>query len=361
MANSRFDQARIYVDQAETQLQQLETEVQEYAARARIPVCAEAKRMAEEILDAYSTCCLIEPASTPQLGSFVVSTWTDYGIKNADQAKQLLQQLIRALGLVREVDRSIVNTAFLQEQLTRASSALDNCANTADVKALYDAVIESLRSHFDDKGLPAECPVIVTNCLVNLRSALDRCARELFERFGTKTSGKSQDIHFPIRPRGTPFPKGYTSFADWVNRRQIPGLNDNRPALVTLLEGFQEFKDPVNYDWMPDFATLTNKNKHEEDDPSTAIAVPHISLGGLLFPEQTGNVCVVNSTINGQRIDLFTMAGGHGSFFRGDPGIQLQRVHASVRFDAVDQLVFPFLDRAIRGVRNMVESMIKAA
>jgi hypothetical protein len=361
MATSRFDQARIYVDQAEKQLRQLETEVREYAARARIPVCAESRRMAQDIFDAYSTLCLLEPASTPELGSFVVSTWTDYGVKYADQAKKLLQQLVLALGLVREVDRSSVNIAFLQEQLAKASLAFDHCANTAEVKALYHAVIESLRSQFDDKGLPAECPVIVTHCLVDLRSALDRCVRELFERFGTKTPGKSQRIYFPIRARGTPFPNGFTSFADWVNRNQIPGLNDNRPDLVTLLEGFQEFNDPVNYDWMPDFATLTNKNKHEDDDPSIGIAVPHISLGGLLFPEKTASALVVNCTINGQNIDEFAMAAAHGSFFRGDPRIQLQRIYRSARFDAVDQFVFPFLDRAIRGVRNLVEKLIKAS
>lgn len=90
----------------------------------------------------------------------------------------------------------------------------------------------------------------------HLRSALDYCAMEIYDRCG---SGKpNAKIYFPITSRGT-----NTSEFPAVLKRVLPGIVGNRPDMVTLLASFQPFGDPGN-DWLPDLSMIVNRAKHCE-------------------------------------------------------------------------------------------------
>jgi len=109
--------------------------------------------------------------------------------------------------------------------------------------------------------------------LENLRSALDYLAHEAHDRHGVKVQGKKPPkIYFPIWRTGSAIPPGhgYKSFADWVNKKQIPGLNDKRADIVNLLESFQEHKDPFKERLVgPTSPRFVTGQKHADLDPST--------------------------------------------------------------------------------------------
>ena len=122
------------------------------------------------------------------------------------------------------------------------------------------------RSQIGDHGDPYEealqtrvvglrLRIIVKEIFDHLRSALDYAAREVCSRCPSSTSGAK--VYFPI--------VGVSAQrADFRSRvgKVMPGVLQDRPDLVPLLESFQPFADPKN-GWIAEFATLCNESKHE--------------------------------------------------------------------------------------------------
>jgi hypothetical protein len=252
------------------------------------------------------------------------------------------------------------------------SGSLNRCKDLVEARAVLREFQRACSEKVKAEQSTPNCSVVVKNLLENLRSALDYLAHEAHDRHGAKVSGKKTNIYFPISPRGDPFPTRHKSFAEWVNKDRIPGLNDTRPDIVNLLESFQEHKDPSKNGWLPDFATLCNGAKHADLDPSTEIAVPCISIGGVLALGP--GALVRNTTINGFRIhhlgigplgqiycqsDAGIFVRDADGYCEGDPGTLIKLFHESATFDAVHRRVLPFLDEAVAGTERIVEAMIK--
>jgi hypothetical protein len=200
----------------------------------------------------------------------------------------------------------------------------------------------------------------VTMITGHLRTALERCARELFDRCGcpktvkkgNSKAGKKPMIYFPIVAPSLALDSA--KFAVVVETN-IPGLPGNRPDLVTLLASFQA-------KWLADFATVCNMNKHTRNDPSVAVTFTHIAIGGGAIRllgrgkgEMRGIVC------NDCVFDLALDERGDVAKFDAVPGVDLEKsvVVDSIRFDAVNEEVIPFLHRAVAGVEQIVEKIAK--
>jgi hypothetical protein len=188
-----------------------------------------------------------------------------------------------------------------------------------------------------------------------LRTALDRCAHELYDRCVSPKPPKKPDIYFPIaEPSITP-----GEFAARVDKK-IPGLKAKRPDLVALLASFQAFSSP-GQKWLADFATLCNENKHHKNDPSMAVTFTSVDIGGGFLFVGGRNLAIRDCMVNGRMINAVDLD-RHGNVTKAqtDPGVRVeQRNHVNVRFDAVNEEVIPFLHRAISGVERIVEEVGK--
>jgi hypothetical protein len=221
-----------------------------------------------------------------------------------------------------------------------------------------DEFFEPLEAHAEGREeLPARFSYKVLGWLVALRGALNFCAFELFVRHGDP-SGDPDRVDFPIALRQ----RHLHGFAAWVNKSRIPGLAVKRPDLIKLLESFQWFSNSTN-DWFPDFAILTNKNKHKEHDPSRARLVRMVSIGNLAkLGADSEMVVMYNNGSSDGYISEFVMDGSGFMLFNADPTVPLcPSLSFSVRFDIVNQEVFPFLDRSLAGVSRIIEEIIKNA
>ncbi len=161
---------------------------------------------------------------------------------------------------------------------------------------IEDAKVSLARLENEHLPKAAAAGAITDDCILEgakvvnaLRTALERCARELYERH--KTGTKSRHVYFPIVPMGLPVPKKKT-FAKWVNENRIPGLNDRRPDLVKLLESFQPFTNPMRRSWLGILAGLHDTHKHNLDEPGLILHVTHTVVAGAAHfftgsPDQT--------------------------------------------------------------------------
>jgi hypothetical protein len=208
--------------------------------------------------------------------------------------------------------------------------------------------------------LPASFSYKVLSWLVALRAALNYCAFELFVRHGDP-NGNGDRVDFPIAPRKMA-PDGFGAYVSHKKNGKIPGLSVSRPDLVKLLESFQWFNDPLN-DWFPDFGLLTNKNKHKEHDPSKARLVRMVSIGKLAkLGADSRNVVMFNNVTPDGTVYEFVIDDSGFMKYIADPTVPLRpSLRFSLRFDIVDQEVFPFLDRSLAGVGRIIEQTIKNA
>jgi hypothetical protein len=96
-----------------------------------------------------------------------------------------------------------------------------------------------------------------------LRSALDFCARELYERCNANPPSKYQRIYFPITWSSFN-PAEFEHYVEGTKKKpgKIPGLAAARPDLLRLLASFQPFASPEN-SWIATLSTLANVNKHD--------------------------------------------------------------------------------------------------
>jgi len=159
----------------------------------------------------------------------------------------------------------------------------------------------------DDHGTPYEAALLSRSVTIemhvafkeildHLRSALDYCAHELCE-VATRSQILGQ-VYFPITARG--FAAG--DFRSRVGKL-MPGLLQNRPDLVTVLERFQAFSSADN-GWLSDLATLANRTKHVE------FAIQEVSSADAVFgrDEATGHSTIQARKQDGTPVSLPSLA-----------------------------------------------------
>lgn len=183
-----------------------------------------------------------------------------------------------------------------------------------------------------------ELKIIVKEIFDHLRSALDYCAREICDQCSSGRPPKV--VYFPIVSKS--FQR-----SDFKSRvgKLMPGVLDSRPDLLAALESFQPFASSDN-NWIADFASLCNENKHEQ------LSITQCTSGhGIASTADDGFFRV--SKFKGDRITPFTRSplmllknfplNGSGEY-----------IFTYINFTAINEELLWFLDRSISGIENII-------
>ncbi len=100
-----------------------------------------------------------------------------------------------------------------------------------------------------------EMQVTAKEIFDHLRSALDYCARQVWQEFSSAPTGAL--IYFPIAREGAK----ESDFASLMNAK-MPGVPAASQEALAVFASAQAFADPKNI-WLPELATLVNSAKHE--------------------------------------------------------------------------------------------------
>lgn len=216
-----------------------------------------------------------------------------------------------------------------------------------DAITRLNSIENSYRDSLDKKNVDVALQVGIKGILDNLRSALDYMAYELFQQYGSRT--KNSNIYFPIADKGAK----QIDFKSLVGRN-IPGLFQNRPDLVSLLETFQEFFSSDN-SWLCDFATLSVENKHKQLTPQKRVETKRVnvktpSVSINWDPDTTIYGSVVN--IGGVPVNPATQLP-----IPSPTQIVTQEIWVSFDFADINQPVLPFLKKVIKGVESIIKNI----
>ncbi len=186
-----------------------------------------------------------------------------------------------------------------------------------------------------------ELKIIVKEIFDHLRSALDYCAREICDQYSIAAPSKA--VYFPI------VSKDFKQ-SDFKSRvgKLMTGVLDSRPDLLAVLESFQPFTS-VNNNWISDFASLCNENKHEQ------LSVTQCTSGyGIASKADDGIFRVSN--FKGDRVTPFTRS----------PLMLLQNfpldgsgeyTFTYISFTVIDEELLWFLDRSISGIEHIINEL----
>jgi hypothetical protein len=134
----------------------------------------------------------------------------------------------------------------------------------------WSVLAQAYRDEAHEPEVSDEILIIVKHILLDLRSALDFCAKEIYEQIG---SPRAKDkTYFPISRKGA----RQADFNSCLGNN-IYGLATARPDLAAVLESYQEFDDARNA-WLPFLATVSNLNKHDDLSEQTRHETQRISV-----------------------------------------------------------------------------------
>lgn len=108
---------------------------------------------------------------------------------------------------------------------------------------------EDYRKSLDAKTVSEELKIDIKNILENLRSSLDYLARDIHEKYATKSAKR---LYFPIRHTRKEFEEAIA--------RDFSGLEIVAPEVYSALERVQPYNEP----WLGEFNSLNNNNKHQD-------------------------------------------------------------------------------------------------
>lgn len=175
----------------------------------------------------------------------------------------------------------------------------------------------------------------VKSFMEHLRSALDYCARGLFDKYG-HSSHPSPRIYFPY---AIP-PTDKETFRNEIVNRKIPGLLDRRPDIVDMLESYQYFGNTGN--WLYVFMRITNENKHERLTPQVEKQHKYVAISATIPAGET-------LTIDLKRIQL---GGGPDKPYRAVAGTWTGLEFAETRVP-----VMMHLENALENVTRIVDEL----
>lgn len=189
-----------------------------------------------------------------------------------------------------------------------------------------------------EKSVKPEFLIEVKNVMEHLRSALDYCARGLFEKYGHSDKANPK-IYFPYANSSVDKVK----FRNEIVNSKIPGLLANRADIVDMLESYQHFGNTGN--WLPLFMSITNENKHEQLTPQV---------------EKQYSTIEINATIPAGgtlKIDLTKIPLG----FAPDKSFHcIAGTWTGLVFASTGVLVMPHLEHALQNVIRIVDELSTA-
>jgi hypothetical protein len=251
-------------------------------------------------------------------------------------------------------------TSLMSERFEDAEAQVQNAE-----KRLVE-LRQAYKKCLHEQTISRDLKVGVTEVVNSLRSALDYCAKEVSQKCGVT----GQEVYFPVACKGF----NPTAFQGLLCLK-IPGVK-GRPDLEPVFASFQEFADPA-YSWLPDFATLSNDNKHDHLTPqkreeterivaewnsqmAAKVLQGDLSAGGeatsdtelrCLFPPLVAHV---------ERGGRVIVGGVEVEPGKPHPALQMRvtgEVWVDFKFDGIDQPVLPFLRCCVDGVRKIVTTL----
>jgi len=128
-----------------------------------------------------------------------------------------------------------------------------------EIESLYNA---SLR----EKEIKSDLKIKIKNYLENAHSILQYCVHDIADVSGIST----KKIYFPIVGKE----KNKNSFDGSVGSN-LPGLESKNKKVFDYLESIQPYH--AGYEWLADFATVTNDSKHSQLTPQTRTETERIT------------------------------------------------------------------------------------
>lgn len=210
---------------------------------------------------------------------------------------------------------------------------------------------EYIRSNLGDHGDPyedslikgevsVELKIMVKEIFDHLRSSLDYCARKVVSSYLRDTQEKK--VYFPIVSRTS----SQEDFRGIIGKA-LPNVVTENPELIPVFASFQPFTSQKN-NWIADFATLCNQNKHE-----------HLSIINCLATE------VIYRT-NEKGETVFTYSNYDKVLFKETPlmlitnypeGGEGQCYHHYIIFEEIRVELLTFLDDCIKGVYSIINKL----
>lgn len=189
-------------------------------------------------------------------------------------------------------------------------------------------------------NIDVEMQIVAKEALDHLRSALDYCAREVWQELSGQPNGAI--IYFPIAREGA----NKADFPSIMNRK-MPGVRGASELASNQFAKFQEFSNEENA-WLPELATLANSVKHE-----------HLSVAR--FPE-----ALLHIRKNSNGASTMSFEPGHGPK-RHSPWMILTHIDGSTEehskyearymiFNEVNVELSHFFKEALRGVEKVILS-----
>jgi hypothetical protein len=220
----------------------------------------------------------------------------------------------------------------------------------AKIREAYEASLHA-------KEISGTLQVQIKNFVENLRSALDFCANEIFNRHGSSPK---------------PNPKTYFPYALASQDRAafeksgrietcIPGISTSRPDIVQSLLEMQHFGS-YGFTWLPDFMELTNENKHQRLTPQIRKEAKELRISGGGASIGMGEGAFI-SMGPGTSISIGgAVIRGAQTFGVGNPPrVEGGRVETitwvSFNFESTGRPVIPLLEAALNGTRRIVAEL----
>lgn len=203
---------------------------------------------------------------------------------------------------------SVKSKVFRAEAHLNELSKIDNELKNIECFLIFETDENTNRGYFKVKlpEIPSTVPLIVGDCLNNLRSSLDHLVWQIVESAGIKAPSRSN--MFPICTTKNAFDRE-------VQRNRLQGVPKQAFSIIESLQPFQ-----TDFNWQLDVLnTLCNKDKHRELNYAVSVASDMsltylknndvimqkiISNNEIRNNEAFGNVGFDTSIINTQNIEI---------------------------------------------------------
>ena len=217
---------------------------------------------------------------------------------------------------------------------------------------------EAYEASLHAKTISQSLLIEIKNFFENLRSALDFVASGVFGRLGVSVKNRPPKIYFPYATAGQT-----RAIFEQSGRIEvcIPGINKVRPDIVQLLLEMQRFGSR-GYTWLPAFMELTNENKHQRLTPQVRKETKQLRIAGNGATISLGQGASI-SIGSGASISIGGAVIPGGQSFDVDRPPRVEGGKAEVTtwvsfyFAANDQPVIPFLESALKGIREIVKEL----
>lgn len=201
-----------------------------------------------------------------------------------------------------------------------------------------------------EKEIKPELQIWIKCYLEGLRSCLDYCAKDIYEIVLSGNDDKKV-LYFPVR-------KSNTDFENTLNG-YLPGLKNIHKNIFDLLEKYQPYHN--DFEWLGDFATLTNDNKHQDLVPQERKETKGFSVKktGQKEPIATFRNCFFGGNGNHISIDGVPMPIDLNTQFPVNvAGLDIERkIWVDFIFQNISKSALPLLKQFYDGIEKIIKEI----